>query len=109
MTQERGLESSSGLSKGQIVRSKAGHDKGKVYIVWEIIDGKHVLIVDGDQRKLQKPKKKRVLHLQKFNRMIDLAFEIENDLGVKNARIRKQLEPYQLKEGSECHPKMSSK
>ncbi len=103
------MEFDCGLKKGQIVRSKAGRDKGQVFTVWEVLDGKHVLIVDGELRKLQKPKKKRVLHLQKFNKFISMDFEKENDLGVKNAKIRKELEPYQIKEGSECHPKMSSK
>ncbi len=103
------MESDCGLKKGQIVRSKAGRDKGKVFIVWEVLDGKHVLIVDGELRKLQKPKKKRVLHLQKFNKYINMDFERENDLGVRNAKIRNELEPYKIKEGSECHPKMSSK
>ena len=44
-------------------RSKAGHDKGKVFvIVGEEPDG--MLLADGKNRTLQNPKRKNPLHVQ---------------------------------------------
>lgn len=48
---------------GDIVKSKAGRDAGRYFAVWEILDGMYVTIVDGDLRKLEKPKKKKIRHL----------------------------------------------
>ena len=48
---------------GKIVKSKQGRDKGKVYVVYEIVDNDFVKLVNGDTRKIDNPKKKRVKHL----------------------------------------------
>jgi large subunit ribosomal protein L14e len=48
---------------GRVVLSKQGHDKGKAFLVVGLADEKHVLIADGDSRKLAKPKKKQAKHL----------------------------------------------
>lgn len=55
------------LSAGDIVYSKAGRDKDKGFIVLEVLDDEYVLIADGDLRKVQKPKKKKMKHLKKTN------------------------------------------
>ena len=60
------LISSQELQIGQFVRSRAGRDKGNVYIVYRIIDDRYVNVIDGDRRKLSNPKKKKVIHLVKF-------------------------------------------
>lgn len=46
------------LQIGQVVRSKAGRDKGRVFVVVGKFDDQHVLVADGDLRKIEKPKKK---------------------------------------------------
>lgn len=43
---------------GQVVYSIAGRDGGRVFVVVGIIDDKHVLISDGDLRRIEKAKKK---------------------------------------------------
>ena len=60
------LLSSQELEIGQFVKSRAGRDKGKILVVTGVIDEKHVLVSDGDLRKLNKPKKKKVIHLNKI-------------------------------------------
>ena len=45
-------------SKGQVVFSKSGRDKGKAFIVYDYNE-EFVFIVDGVLRKLEKPKKKK--------------------------------------------------
>ena len=49
---------------GQLVRSKAGHDKGALLVIVGIADEAHVLVADGKLRRLEKPKKKKLRHLE---------------------------------------------
>jgi ribosomal protein L14E/L6E/L27E len=54
------------LSVGQVVMSKSGRDKGRLFFVLKIVNDEYVLISDGDTRKLDKPKLKKVKHLIKY-------------------------------------------
>ena len=49
---------------GRVCRSKAGRDKGKYFLVKEIVDEQFVLIVDGAAHKIASPKRKRIKHLE---------------------------------------------
>lgn len=86
------MTSSQELQIGQFVKSKAGRDKGNVLIVFGIVDEQYVLVVDGDLRKLEKPKKKKVKHLSKI---VDVDMEIQNvmtaDEPFNNAWLRKKV------------------
>lgn len=53
------MTSRNSLVPGQIVKSKAGHDKGEIFFVIAIVDDDYVLIADGDRRKSESPKKRR--------------------------------------------------
>ena len=53
------------LYEGEIVRSRAGRDCGRAFVVWKIIDEEYVLLVDGKLRTLERPKKKKRRHLLK--------------------------------------------
>ena len=47
---------------GMLARSKAGHDKGHVYVIHQV-DETYVYLIDGSGRKLENPKKrKRNMH-----------------------------------------------
>ncbi len=59
------------LEPGQLVRSLAGRDKGKHYLVLGELDRKHVLLVDGRSRPVARPKKKNVAHLQHYARRVE--------------------------------------
>ena len=48
---------------GMLARSKAGHDKGHVYVIFEV-DEAYVYLVDGSIRTIDKPKKKKKKHVQ---------------------------------------------
>ena len=84
--------SSQELQIGQFVKSKAGRDKGNVLIVFSIVDEQYVLVVDGDLRKLEKPKKKKVKHLSKIG---EVDMEVQNvmtaDEPFNNAWLRKKV------------------
>ena len=55
---------------GMIVRSAAGHDRGN-FLVITAVEGDFAFIADGKERKLEKPKKKRLKHLKLTNTVID--------------------------------------
>ena len=49
---------------GDLVLSRQGRDHGRNFMVVEVIDENYVLIADGKLRPLEKPKKKKVKHLE---------------------------------------------
>ena len=50
------------FSKGQLVRSKAGRDKGRTFAVIDI-QGQMLFLADGSLRKLGRPKAKKIRHV----------------------------------------------
>ncbi len=60
------------LRPGQLVRSRAGRDRGKHYLVIKIINPREVLLADGRSRPLARPKKKNVIHLQRYSRRAEI-------------------------------------
>lgn len=50
------------LTLGSIVRSRAGRDKGNYFVVTAIEDNA-VLICDGKERPLERPKRKNLKHI----------------------------------------------
>ena len=53
------------LETGGIVRSRAGRDRGRAFVILKILDADYVLLVDGKLRTLARPKKKKRRHLLK--------------------------------------------
>lgn len=51
------------MREGEIVRSLAGRDEGKVFIVVKKVDDLFVLIADGKCHPIEKPKRKKIKHL----------------------------------------------
>lgn len=81
-------------SKGQIVFSKSGRDKGLAFIVLDY-DESYVYITDGKLRKLEKPKRKNRVHIQPTNYVVtDIMNKLENGLHIMNSDIRKALAEY---------------
>ena len=50
------------FEKGMVVRAKAGRDKGKFLVILEI-QGGYALIADGRRRRVERPKRKKLIHL----------------------------------------------
>ena len=48
---------------GTVCVSRAGHDKGRAFLIVGVYDENHVLLSDGETRKLPKPKKKKLSHV----------------------------------------------
>jgi ribosomal protein L14E/L6E/L27E len=80
---------------GRIVRSKAGRDAGRLFLAVAAFDEEHLLIADGDLRKVEKPKKKKIRHLEATAHR----FEVPAVGKLKNAEIRKLIENATGEEG----------
>lgn len=85
------------LSIGQVVKSKSGRDQGNSFFIIKIIDEEYVLLADGDKRKLDKPKLKKVKHLKKSN-IISKAIKnkIEANESINDAFLRAELKKLNL-------------
>ncbi len=59
------------LLEGTVVISKAGRDKGYPLVVTGF-DGGRVIVADGKERPLNRPKKKNPRHLAKTNKTLSL-------------------------------------
>lgn len=71
---------------GSVVRSKAGRDKGNLFLVVDVRDG-YAYVADGKLRKTEKPKKKKLKHLQ------GTYYVTEEDFS-ENFRVRSILAEY---------------
>jgi ribosomal protein L14E/L6E/L27E len=49
---------------GRLVVSKAGRDAGELFVIIGILDEKYVFISNGNHRSIEKPKKKKIKHLE---------------------------------------------
>lgn len=52
------------LEVGRIVRSMAGRDAGRRFVVLGLEGDTYALLADGEGRKVRKPKKKKRIHLR---------------------------------------------
>ncbi len=77
---------------GRVAFSKAGRDKGKIFIIIGIINDDFVLIADGDLRPVERPKKKRLKHLRYMDRTAPAIVEKMNSgIRVVNADLREAI------------------
>ena len=82
---------------GMFARSKAGHDKGSLYLIVQV-EPEYVYLVDGRQRPLSKPKKKRWKHIQIIKQMPEhWNPDQKNDDDIKRAINRYETELAQPK------------
>lgn len=80
------------LTLGQVVYSKAGRDAGKRFVVVGILDDLNVFISDGDLRRIEKPKIKKIKHLEPTKDIITvLEQQLCKKQNVSNSEIRKAL------------------
>ena len=73
------------LQPGMLARSKAGHDKDRIYVVIRTED-KYVYVADGDLRPLRHMKRKNARHLQP---VLKMRLEGEPDDAAVRSLIRK--------------------
>ena len=81
---------------GTIVKSKAGRDNGKFFVVYSILDENYVLLVNGKNKKLSNPKKKKYKHLIVCKEISELREKIEQARYLLDSDIRSQLKNFKL-------------
>ena len=74
------------ITTGSVVRAKAGRDKDSFFIVLKVEDG-YCFIADGRRRKVENPKKKKLIHLAPTNTCLC-------DTMDTNRKIRKALRDF---------------
>jgi ribosomal protein L14E/L6E/L27E len=89
---------------GRVVYSKSGRDKGKLFVIIEVVNDNYVMLVDGDMRTIENPKLKNIRHIHYTNLEADKVMEYLNRGEMPdNHIIRKNLK--QLIEARETHGK----
>ena len=80
--------------EGLIVKSKAGRDKGDLFVIIKT-EGEFAYIANGNLRKVDRPKKKKLKHLQKTDHVSEFVKNRLDTLGkVTNQELRKALVAY---------------
>ena len=75
------------MERGSVIRSVAGHDKNRFYMIVEA-QGGFVWIADGKRRKLAKPKRKSLKHVAKTGSVLCL------NEATSDKRLRYLLRPF---------------
>lgn len=94
------------IEPGRVVFSKKGRDKTRYFVVLYMVDADFAMIADGDTRKMDHMKKKRIKHLTgcpfEFPQLVEMA----KAGTLKDADIRKAL--YPIKNRTEDAPASNS-
>lgn len=78
---------------GRVVYSKAGRDKETALLIIDVIDDEYVNVADGELRKVEKPKKKKLKHLNISDIISEeLKENILSGTKVSNSKIKKFLQ-----------------
>lgn len=77
---------------GQMVIATAGRDKNKKFLITCIINDQYVYISDGDTRKLENPKRKKLKHLRITKHIsVEILQKLQKNLIVTNNDICKYI------------------
>ncbi|MCR4692975.1 MAG: KOW domain-containing RNA-binding protein [Firmicutes bacterium] len=76
------------ILEGSLVYSKAGRDKGKLFMVVKT-EADFVYLADGDTRRINNPKKKKPKHIISADYMPELDID-----AISDSNIRKVLSEY---------------
>lgn len=76
------------IEEGMFARSLAGHDKDRLYIIIRR-DAEYVWLVDGITRTTEKPKKKKLRHIQIVHRCAEpVKSALANGTALQNEQIK---------------------
>ncbi len=82
------------IVRSNIVRSGAGRDKGKLFVVLAV-EGEYLLLADGRSRKVDSPKRKKRRHvLFVADDDTRLSEKIKSDEKITNSELRRTLAAY---------------
>lgn len=83
------------IKKGSVVRALAGRDRQGFFAVLELTGDGFALIADGKSRPLEKPKRKRLKHLQATHTVLELE-------DFTNKTLRNILAAFRQKQENPC-------
>ena len=79
---------------GEFAKSKAGHDKDKIYVIINI-EGEYVYLVDGKIRLIANPKRKKLKHIQPINSYHEELFhKLQNGEMIRDEDIKRAIKLY---------------
>ena len=79
------------IAKSNIVRSDAGRDKGKLFVVLDV-EGEFLLLADGKTRKVEHPKHKKRRHVLFVSaEKTRLSEKITGNVKFTNSELRRTL------------------
>ena len=78
------------LKTGGYAVSRAGHDLGKYYVIFQI-DSEYVYLVDGRIRTISHPKKKKIKHVDGLEPLDPVLAAKVCDRTVKNEEIKRAI------------------
>ena len=82
------------IQKSDIVRSDAGRDQGKLFIVLGV-EGEFLLLADGKSRRVEAPKRKKRRHvLYVASEQTRLSDKIKGEEKITNSELRRTLAEY---------------
>lgn len=82
------------IEKSNIVRSDAGRDKGKLFVVLAV-EGEYLLLADGKGRKVESPKRKKRRHVLFVSSAENrLSEKIKSEEKITNSELRRTLAAY---------------
>ena len=88
------------IAQSNIIRSDAGRDKGKLFVVLAV-EGEYLLLADGKSRRVESPKRKKRRHvLFVAAEETRVSGKIKNNEKVTNSELRRTLAMYR----EEVHP-----
>ena len=88
------------IAQSNIIRSDAGRDKGKLFVVLAG-EGEYLLLADGKSRRVEAPKRKKRRHvLFVAAEETRVSEKIKNNEKITNSELRRTLAAYR----EEVHP-----
>ncbi len=76
------------MQVGYVVKSLKGHDTGRVYLVVAVLNADFVLLSDGEYRKLDNPKQKRIKHVELLSDEIIQNVKLDSDVRTALKRFK---------------------
>lgn len=83
------------ISKGNVVISKKGRDKDRVFVVLYTVDAVFAFISDGKTHLVSRPKKKKLMHLCSTPVMLGDVCDMYEHKTLKDSDVRAALAPVQ--------------
>ena len=82
------------IAQSNIIRSDAGRDKGKLFVVLAV-EGEYLLLADGKSRRVESPKRKKRKHvLFVAAEETRVSGKIKNNEKVTNSELRRTIAAY---------------